>query len=175
MIVEVLEIERPLEISHVYGSEELGFEHNDARLEESVALEAVLTRKRGDVRIRGALRTALNFTCSRCLREFRVPIDQSFDLSYEPLSQAPRSDEEIELKYEDMNIAFYRDGIIDVDWLVREQLVLAVPLKPVCSENCRGLCEICGTDLNLESCRCARSQLDPRLAALIDLKRRLEG
>jgi uncharacterized protein len=159
----------PLHIQHVYGINELKFKHQDAVLEEPVAADFVLTHKEKDLRVEGAVRTAIRYQCSRCLKDFSHPLNTGFNLFYLPQADWKR-DEEIELKYEDMVIGYY-DGIrLDIDLLVREQIELALPMKFICREDCRGLCPSCGLDLNEGSCGCKQDTTDPRLAVLREFR-----
>ncbi len=76
---------------------------------------------------------------------------------------------EREVGEEDLTTAFYRDGMLDLVDLLREQFMLALPMKPLCTEACRGLCPQCGTNLNKTQCGCAPTWEDPRLAPLKSL------
>ena len=96
---------------------------------------------------------------------FTLPVDQNFDLRYQPHTQ-PSGDAERELEEDDLTTAFYEHDEIDLDHLLREQFHLALPMKPLCSDSCHGLCPICGTNLNRETCACTREWQDPRLDAL---------
>jgi uncharacterized protein len=171
-----IEIERltlePLHIQHLYGVGELQFKHDDAVLEESVAADFVLTHKGQDLRVQGLVRTAIRYQCSRCLKEYRHPLETRFDLCYLPQSDW-KPDEEIELKYEDMGVGYY-DGIaLDVDLMVLEQIELSMPMKFVCREECKGLCPLCGADRNDGVCPCKVDETDPRLVVLRDFRSKM--
>ena len=118
--------------------------------------------------VAGRLTTRLEVVCSRCAEPFEVPIDAAFDLRYVPQSQNVGEDER-EVAEDDLATAFHREGLLDLIELVREQLVLALPMKPLCDEACRGLCPECGTNLNKTQCACAPRWEDPRLAPLKSL------
>jgi len=94
-----------------------------------------------------------------------VPVDAAFDLLYLPAAEAP-DDDEIEVAEEDINTAFYRDGSIDLGEMIHEQLYLALPMKPLCREDCKGLCPLCGANWNTTTCTCEVRWEDPRLAGL---------
>jgi uncharacterized protein len=79
---------------------------------------------------------------------------------------------EREIGEDDLTTAFYKDGVLDVLELMREQFQLALPMKPLCGEACRGLCAVCGTNLNRTACDCTPIWEDPRLAALKGLLNR---
>ena len=115
-----------------------------------------------------AARTRLEVECSRCVEPFEVPIDTTFDLRYVPQTENVGEGER-EIGEDDLAIAFYREGMLDLIDLMREQFVLAMPMKPLCREDCRGLCPECGTNLNKGQCDCAPRWEDPRLAALKSL------
>jgi len=159
----------PLHIQHVYGVDDLGFQHEDAVLETPVTTDFILTHKEKDLRIEGTLRTALKYQCSRCLKTFSHDLDAAFTLFYLPQTEW-KKDEEVELKYEDMVIGYY-DGVqLDVDLMVLEQIELALPMRFICREGCRGLCPSCGADLNEGSCSCKADTTDSRLAVLKDFR-----
>jgi uncharacterized protein len=119
-------------------------------------------------RLVGRAGTLLRLTCSRCLGRFELPVDAPFDLLYMPQA-ANVGEGEIEIEEDDLDAAYYRDDVIDLGQLVREQFYLVVPMKPLCRELCRGLCQQCGTNLNTGSCDCRHAWEDPRLAVLRSL------
>lgn len=116
----------------------------------------------------GQVRTTLELHCSRCLEPFEWPVEASFDLRYQP--HAENSGEgEREIEEDDLTTAFYEHDTIDLGQLMQEQFYLSLPMKPLCSANCKGLCPVCGTNLNRGTCECDRHWDDPRLAALKNL------
>ena len=123
-------------------------------------------------RLIGRARTTLEVACSRCLEPFRIPIDASFDLAYLPQAENAGMGEH-EIQDDDLNTGYYRGGGIDLGELLREQFYLALPMKPLHADDCKGLCPQCGTNLNRETCDCQPVWEDPRLAglkALLDKK-----
>lgn len=119
-------------------------------------------------RLVGHAKTTLEVECSRCAEPFRIPVDAPFDLVYLP--QVENAGEgEREIGDEDLNTSYYRRDAIDLGDLLREQFYLALPMKPLCSEDCKGLCPECGTNLNRGTCDCKPAWEDPRLAPLKDL------
>lgn len=122
----------------------------------------------------GQVQTALELSCSRCLEPFRVPVDVAFDLRYQP-RRAAADGAEREVQEDDFSAAFYDDEAIDLGQLMRERLYLAVPMKPLCTDACRGLCPQCGTNWNKATCACARDWEDPRFAALRTLRDSAQG
>ena len=132
-----------------------------------VALE--IHKDKDRFRLVGTVRTELELDCGRCLEPFRLPLDGAFDLRYLPASELSNEDER-EVTEEDLDTSFYREDQIDLNELLREQFYLALPMKPLCRDECRGLCPQCGTNLNTEACHCTSGWEDPRLAPLRELK-----
>jgi uncharacterized protein len=118
--------------------------------------------------VTGRVSGRLEMDCSRCLEPFEVPVDASFELRYVPQTENTGEGER-EIGDDDLTTAFYREGMLDLIDLMREQFVLALPMKPLCREDCRGLCAACGTNLNKGQCDCTPHWEDPRLAALKSL------
>jgi len=118
--------------------------------------------------VTGRVSTTLQVECSRCIEPFDVPLDASFDLRYVPHVENAGEGER-EVGEDDLAVAYYREGMLDLIDLLREQFVLALPMKPLCTVTCRGLCPNCGTNLNTTQCDCAPKWEDPRLAALKSL------
>lgn len=141
------------------------------RIVAPVALHAELRKDHEKVRLTGRLRTVLELECGRCLEGYALPVDTTFDLRYLPAAAMPSQPGEREVEEDDLDTAFYRDGLIDLAGLIREQLYLALPMKPLCRDDCRGLCAVCGTNFNTSSCSCANEWEDPRLAPLRALTR----
>ena len=137
----------------------------DYRVVAPIVLEATVAKDKANVRIVGHASTTLELACSRCLDGYEVPVDARFDLLYLPSAESSGA-EEVEVREEDINTAFYKDGVIDLAELLHEQLYLMLPMKPLCRDDCQGLCPTCGTNLNRASCACAPRWEDPRLAAL---------
>lgn len=129
----------------------------------------------------GRVEVALSLECARCL----APVETSLSLGtallfvpersgagadVDPLQSLDLSDLPFELPGEDLEVLEQAGPEIDLGEAMVDQVVLALPQKPLCQENCRGLCPECGQDLNVASCRCAEDRVDPRFAALKNLK-----
>ena len=135
-----------------------------------VALSFDILKDKEQFHLTGTVRTTLELPCSRCLEPFTSPVDANFDLRYQPHTLNTGSDER-EIEEDDLSTAFYENDEIDLGQLMREQFYLSVPMKPLCQDDCRGLCPVCGTNLNRGTCECKRNWDDPRLAVLRNLKR----
>jgi uncharacterized protein len=166
--------EEPLHFHHIYPLGEIILSHQDAALNEPVHTDFVLTHQERDLQVDGLVKTGIRYQCSRCLKDYSRPETVKFDLSYVPQPKKVKEGDEIELKYEEMEVGFY-DGIrLDVNLMVLEQIELALPMKFICREECKGLCYRCGTDLNEADCRCSGSEPDIRLGALLEFKKKFE-
>jgi uncharacterized protein len=123
----------------------------------------------GRYRVAGHLAGEIELTCSRCLEPFTLPVATDFDLRYVPRTENVGEGEK-EVEEDDLATAFYSDEQIDLGHLIMEQFQLALPMKPLCDEACKGLCPQCGTNLNTGACDCSQTWEDPRLAALKNIK-----
>ncbi len=141
----------------------------DYRIVEPVALAFDIFKDKTQFRLVGTLKTVLELPCSRCLEPFRLPVDSEFDLRYQPHTPHAAGDER-EVEEDDLTTAFYDNDEIDLGQLMEEQFYLSLPMKPLCIEDCKGLCAQCGKNLNRETCDCKRDWEDPRLAALRQLR-----
>jgi uncharacterized protein len=160
----------------------------DFTVVEPVSFDAVVRKDKQAYRLVGRAVTQLEMSCSRCTEPFRVPVEAAFDLRYLPhrenvggvgltfrsgvQGRHGKADER-EIQEDDLGTAFYRDETIDLGELVREQLYLALPMKPLCSDSCRGLCPQCGTNLNRGACDCRTEWRDPRFEKLRALKKEI--
>jgi uncharacterized protein len=134
-----------------------------------VDLEFDLHKDKNRFRVVGRLRAELELPCSRCLEPFRLPVDVPLDLRYAPATELDAeepADEDRDVSKEDVDTSYYRDDVLDLDELLREQFYLALPMKPLCTEGCLGLCPECGANQNTAPCGCQPTWEDPRLAPL---------
>jgi uncharacterized protein len=139
--------------------------HEDFQLVAPVVLTAEVRKDARKVRLVGRIGTTLECECSRCLEPFRVPVDAGVDLMFLPAEQNTGAPEQ-EVAEDDLGVSYYRDDVIDLGEVMREQFYLALPMKPLCREDCQGLCPICGINRNREQCTCAATWVDPRMDAL---------
>jgi len=166
MQLDLTRYRQPLNhFSRIFQPEDVGQEGDAYRIVAPVHLDFDLHKDKEKFRLVGTARTELELPCSRCLEPFRMPVDASFDLRYLPATEMA-AEEEREVQEEDLETSYYRDDQIDLNELLREQFYLALPMKPLCREDCKGLCAQCGTNLNTGTCACAAEWEDPRLAPL---------
>ena len=141
----------------------------DFRVVAPVSLAFDIFKDKQQFRLVGRVQTTLELPCSRCLEPYTLPVDQRFDLRYQPHAQNTGEGER-EIEEDDLTTAFYENDEIDLGHLMREQFNLSLPMKPLCGDACKGLCPICGTNLNRGTCDCKPVWEDPRLAALRELR-----
>jgi len=117
------------------------------------------------VLVEGSVQISVSMRCSRCLGDFSYPVDIAFKEEYIPSEELDPKGEH-ELTGSELNIGFYTNDEIETGELVKEQVLLSVPMKPLCSKDCKGICPECGTNLNEGTCTCNAEKIDPRLAPL---------
>jgi len=156
----------------VYPPAALGPRSEDFAIVDPVELAFDIYKDKDLFRLVGTVKTRLEMPCSRCLEPFVTPLDVPFDLRYQPHSQVNAAAAvEREVEADDLTTAFYENEEIDLGQLMHEQFYLALPMKPLCQNECKGLCSTCGTNLNRTTCNCQPHWEDPRLAVLKALKK----
>lgn len=128
-----------------------------------------LSKHGRDILVRGRLDGHLELACSRCLEAFAAPAATDFDLLLVPGPPAVSPEEE-ELSLTDLDLDYYTGEVVDLESLLREQIILLAPLKPLCDEACKGLCYQCGANLNRETCHCRTEIVNSPFAHLAKLK-----
>ncbi|HVI10576.1 MAG TPA: DUF177 domain-containing protein [Candidatus Binatia bacterium] len=125
-----------------------------------------------DIRIQGRLSTSLELNCARCLESVVQEVKRDFDLLYRPLGTDAGRDE-MSVTDAEAEIGYYEGEGLQLEDVMREQVLLAVPVKVTCREKCKGLCPHCGKNLNHEQCSCAVTPEEPRWNALKEIRGRL--
>ncbi len=136
-------------------------------LDDDVHVHVSAYRSGNDYKFSGTVKTRLRLSCDRCLEAFTLGIDEDFDVIY--------SIDELAVKDEHLRPLSPYDDKIDLRPYIRETLVLTIPVKQLCSPRCKGLCPVCGTNLNRETCSCKNEVHDPRWDTLKELKKTLEN
>ena len=132
-------------------------------------IHLTVAREFDHIRVNGRVETSLRLDCARCLAEFRVNINSPFTIFYMRAAGLPQ-DEDVELAENDLISSTYEGDEIDFASEIAEQVMLEIPFKPLCREDCRGLCPNCGAELNVAECSCGRNDASFRFSALKDLK-----
>ena len=129
----------------------------------------------GNVRVAGAevfvnghIETRAQVECDRCLQQVETPVRADFDLQYITGTEY-FSSQAAELTENDLSVSVFDGEAIDVDEIVKEQILLAVPTRMLCRPDCQGICPNCGIDKNTGQCACENDEVDPRWAALKNL------
>ncbi len=135
----------------------------DYQFEGSVPVDVRYYRLGADLFFGGRFSGAVRGACARCLAEYSFPLRNDFAFVLKPALERA---EDVELKVDDLSLSFYRGNEIDLSPLVREAMMLSLPTRPLCSEDCRGLCPRCGANRNLGACDCRDGWTNPRLEGL---------
>lgn len=142
-------------------------ENGECRFLGPLHLDFTIAREFDHIRAHGHVETKVRFTCSRCLAEYDAGLSTEFTIFYSKTSRVP-VEEEVALSEEDLVSVSYEGDTIDFTNEVEGQVLMEIPLKPLCSEGCKGLCSTCGMDLNTGECGCARSGSSFTFSALKD-------
>ncbi|MCI0418456.1 MAG: DUF177 domain-containing protein [Acidobacteria bacterium] len=173
MRIDVRELDLgPLALKGEILESELGFDPSEIRVLGRIVVDLTAERQVLEVRIRGRLTTDVGLPCSRCLESVQFPVATEFDQFYESNAEHPLHGE-IALHERDTEIGFFSGDFIEVSDIVREQILLSLPMKPICREDCKGLCPHCGKNRNLSDCNCESVLVDPRLLQLLKIKNRM--
>lgn len=182
MLIEVRELEvHPVDFDERIGPGVIDF-GPDIRQSGDItsAGRAQLVRERhgkheliDDIRVVGDFSTNVELACARCLEPIARTVANKFDLLYRPQgSDAGR--EELSVTAVEAEVGYYQGEGLLLEDVLREQILLALPLRAVCKDECKGLCPHCGKNLNLEQCSCAEPLEDPRWSALKDIREKLQ-
>ena len=134
-----------------------------------------LTNVGSRILVEGTLRTRVNLPCSRCAADHDENLDVRVDEQFLP-HDSPEVPQGEDFEPEQLSVFTYENDEIDIDEVVRQNLVASLPSRPLCSEDCRGLCARCGANLNEKACECeSESSVDPRWGALQDFQTRTES
>jgi uncharacterized protein len=126
----------------------------------------LLSNTLGEIRVKGHVSVTLEADCDRCLDAARFPIDSDFDLFYRPEDTTPAGAEEAEIDEGEAEIAFYEGSGLELKDILREYILLSLPMQRVCRQDCLGICPVCGQNRNLVKCGCEVKTVDDRWSAL---------
>jgi uncharacterized protein len=143
-------------------------------LEQATPLRAtgkaeMLEHSDGEIHLEGQYTVEMGALCDRCLGRARFPLAASFDLWYRPAAHIAR-DEEVAIDDDEVELAFYEGNGILLEDVLREQVLLALPMQRVCQDACKGICPECGRNRNEGECGCSPVAADDRWSALRNLK-----
>ena len=115
--------------------------------------------------VQGTIRGGIRVRCDRCLEPFHKKMESQFHVAL-VVPRKGSDQEEIELLDEDMEVDFVKGDAIDLSDVVREQIYLSLPMRSICKETCRGLCPVCGANLNEVPCPCRKAESSPAFSKL---------
>jgi uncharacterized protein len=160
------------DFAHVYQPDELNPVDERVSLIAPAAVNGKIRLSGNEVFVNGHVETQAQVECDRCLKPVELPVNADFALEYISDSDY-ESSQAVELTEAEMSVSVFDGAAIDVDEIVKEQILLAVPTRMLCREDCKGICPECGTDRNTGECTCVTNDIDPRWAALKNLTKNL--
>lgn len=170
MQIEVASLaESGKDFDHQYRPGELSLEDERVHLlDPQPYVRGRIRVDRGRVKVTGKITGHLQLECDRCLKPLNSAVAARFSREYATAAEYA-AQHAVELSEDDLNLSVFDGAVIDVDSLVREELLLAAPDQVLCQENCQGICPTCGTDRNADACNCETTEVDPRWAGLKEL------
>jgi DUF177 domain-containing protein len=157
------------QFSKTYEGGQLDFDESELRLLEPIEVKGRIRHKSAEVELSGELRTRVAVPCDRCLREVETPIEVDFAERF-ITAVSWRNEELHELSKDDLNLGLVSDEAIELDDVVREEILLALPSQVLCDQSCKGICPSCGADRNAGDCSCESEQVDSRWEKLRNLQ-----
>lgn len=139
---------------------------DDIRLLSAVRVHGKVLNTGESMLVRAQAEGRLELQCSRCLQPVQIDVDAVIEERYRRLGADGLAEHEADALADEEDVGYYERDRIDVGEVVRENFALQIPMKPVCSDGCRGLCPQCGVNFNVETCDCSQDETDPRLAVL---------
>ena len=157
------------EFAHIYQPDELNPIDERVQLTEPAAVNGRVRIAGNEIFVNGHIDTRAQVECDRCLQPVELPVNSDFALDY--ISGADyESSAAAELTEADLSVSVFDGDAIDIDEIVKEQILLTVPTRTLCREDCKGICPECGIDRNTGERSCVTDNTDPRWAALKNLK-----
>lgn len=170
MIIDLVTLRSsPYAFDASFAPDEIDLESENAELQSPAKIKAKLTKRIMQADIEGEITASVNIECNRCLQMIEKSLNFPFNVSYAAPENYTEA-KEAELSESDLEIALFDGQHIDIKDLVREQILLNLPTQIFCSEDCKGFCQKCGVNLNLNDCSCEEEEIDPRWSALKNLK-----
>jgi uncharacterized protein len=145
----------------------------DPKLRQAGSLVAtgeaeLVTGPLGEIRVKGHVRVQMEADCDRCLEPAHFPIDSDFELYYRPVAEGYGEESAIDAGEAEMG--FYEGDGVELNEVLREFVLLALPMQRLCREDCKGICPVCGQNRNQKECQCQASAIDDRWGALKSIR-----
>ena len=157
------------EFAHLYQPEELDLTDERVALCGPTSLSGGIRQSGMEVFVTGHIETCAQVECDRCLKPIEIPVNSDFELEYITGTDY-EANRTAELTDDLMSLSVFDGEGIDLDEIVKEQILLAIPTRSLCTSDSKGFCPLCGTDRNAKDCGCEDREVDPRWAALPALK-----
>jgi uncharacterized protein len=154
--------------AHTYAPEEQLLNDDRVRVLVAPTVSGRVLQQDRRIHLSGRLAARVQVECDRCLKAVELPVDSRFKLQY-VTAEDYEAQQAVELSEEDLDLSVFDGEGIEIDQLVAEELLLALPAQVLCNENCKGLCSVCGVDRNSVACECQTAEVDPRWAGLKEL------
>jgi len=147
-------------------------DEEQVKLDQPICFQLRLQKSGQIVEVDGQMQTRAGLVCGRCLQPFTADIRSAFALTFTPLGaeQDSAEDAEIELDADELGLIYYKEETLELLQPLQEQILMALPISPVCDPGCLGLCPECGCDLNQEKCNCVKQPFNNKFASLAGLK-----
>ncbi len=172
MRVEIARLDNKVgKFAHEYAAADLVLDDDRIVLAGSPRVSGRICGTEHKVVVEGEFAGIAEVECDRCLQPLELPISSDFRLEY-VTAETYKSLETTELAQEDLALSIFDGEFVDVDDIVREQLLLAIPTHAICQENCKGFCPVCGANRNVTDCDCNATEIDPRWKGLKELVNR---
>ena len=170
MIIDLLSLtDEPLSFEFKILSADIDLESEGARIVGDVNVVGELSKSAAKTDVKGSINAPLEVDCTRCLTALQRDLDIVFDVDFVDKELFPNS-RETHLESADLDTDVIEGNELDLTKIVREQILLNLPEQVLCRQDCKGICPNCGKDLNEGDCQCGEDDIDPRWAALKDLK-----
>ena len=170
MIVDLLNVtDEPVPFNFRVVADQLDLDTEGVHLAGDIEVVGEVSKNAAKTDVRGSIKAPLEIDCTRCLAPVKSELDIAFQVDYVGKEMFPEG-KETHLESADLDTDVIEGSELDLNQVAREQIVLNLPEQVLCREDCKGICATCGKDLNEGDCRCGEDDIDPRWAALKDLK-----
>ena len=171
MIIDLLQLsDHEKDFAFELQPDEIELDEETARLNKPVKITGKLKKGIAQVDVSGEIKGEIELDCTRCIQAQKTILDIPFNVEYVS-TEYYTSNKEAELGERDLEVAVYEDDKINLNELVREQILLNLPIRFYCKEDCKGLCLKCGANKNLTDCSCEEKEIDPRWSALKNFRK----
>ena len=174
-LVDLKDLDRKVSFEGAFDPGSIDFAVENSRQVGPLTWAATAERAGEEIRVAGNLSVTMELSCSRCLEPAQCGIEKTFDLFFRESDEDLIDEDDVELNEEDTRTAFLAGTQLAIGDVLREQVLLALPMKALCRVDCKGLCPVCGTNRNQNSCTCSVDVFSPHMEKLLEIKRKLEG